>query len=245
MKTIRLGDQHPVRFKEKTDLKFNRRERLPHHPNGMHFEARDGEDRVLLEREYYSVGGGFVVNLDEAAKDRIVKDSTDLPYPFSTGDELLAICEQHDVRISEVMMANEKTWRSEDDIRAGLLDIWAAMEGCMERGFRQEGVLPGGLKVQRRAPGLHRALSSQATDDDTLSTLDWVNLFALAVNEENAAGGRVVTAPTNGAAGIIPAVIQYYRRFYSGADDDGVIEFPANGRRDRHPVHGQCLNLGC
>ena len=223
--SISLLGKHTVRFKEKTDLKFNKRERLPHHPNGMHFEARDENGEILLAREYYSVGGGFVVNLDEAAHDRIVKDKTELPYPFNSGDELLAICEANDLRISEVMMANEKVWRSEEEIRSGLMDIWAAMEGCMERGFRQEGVLPGGLKVQRRAPGLHKALSEQSVSDDTLSTLDWVNLYALAVNEENAAGGRVVTAPTNGAAGIIPAVIQYYRRFFTGASDEGVIEF--------------------
>lgn len=223
--TINLAGQRPIPFKEKADLKFNKRERLPHHPNGMRFEARDNNGQILLRREYYSVGGGFVVNLDEAARDRIVKDRTDVPYPFKSGDELLAICKEHDLRIAEVMMANEQVWRSEEEIRSGLLKIWAAMQACMERGYRQEGVLPGGLKVERRAPRLYRALQEQAGQDDHLATLDWVNLFALAVNEENAAGGRVVTAPTNGAAGIVPAVIQYYLQFVPGANDDGVIEF--------------------
>jgi L-serine dehydratase len=223
--TILLDASYRISFKEKTDLKFNKRQRLPHHPNGMHFEALDDQGNSLLSREYYSVGGGFVVNLDEAARDRIVRDTTELPYPFSTGDELLALCERHSVRIADVMMANEMAWHSKVEIREGLLEIWRAMEGCMERGFRQEGELPGGLKVQRRAPRLHAELNTQTAREDRLSTLDWVNLFALAVNEENAAGGRVVTAPTNGAAGIVPAVIQYYRRFVPGADDNGTIEF--------------------
>jgi len=223
--SIRLNGTHPIDFEEKADLKFNKRERLPHHSNGMRFEAFGANGETLLQREYYSVGGGFVVNHDEAAQDRIVKDTTDRPYPFSSGDELLALCSEHNLTIADIMMANEQVWRGEDEIRAGLMKIWDAMETCMERGFRQGGVLPGGLKVQRRAPRLYQALTAQADQDDPLSTLDWVNLFALAVNEENAAGGRVVTAPTNGAAGIIPAVIQYYRRFVRGADDEGTIEF--------------------
>jgi len=223
--SLRLGGSHRIEFREKTDLKFNKRERLPHHPNGMSFLALDSAGETLLSREYYSVGGGFVVNLDEAAKDRIVKDRTDLPFPFHSGDELLSLCAANDLRISEIMMANEKVWRDESEIRGGLMRIWEAMEACMERGFRQEGVLPGGLQVQRRAPRLYAELQAQTEQSDQLATLDWVNLFALAVNEENAAGGRVVTAPTNGAAGIIPAVVQYYRRFVPGSDDDGAVEF--------------------
>ncbi len=223
--SINLKGDHRIGFVEKSDLKFNKRERLPHHPNGMRFEAFDASGESLLVREYYSVGGGFVVNLDEAAKDRIVKDRTELPYPFSTGDELLALCAKHDLRIAEIIMANEQVWRRKKEIRAGLKKIWNAMEACMERGFRQDGVLPGGLKVQRRAPRLYAQLTAQSNNVDDLATLDWVNLFALAVNEENAAGGRVVTAPTNGAAGIIPAVIQYYRRFVPDADDEGTLEF--------------------
>jgi L-serine dehydratase len=171
------------------------------------------------------VGGGFVVNQDKAAEDRIVADQSKLPYPFASGNELLATCGEQNLRIAELMMANECTWRSETDVRAGLLAIAEAMMGCMNRGFHQEGLLPGGLNVKRRAPRLYRELSSQEANPDSLTVLDWVNLYALAVNEENAAGGRVVTAPTNGAAGVIPAVLRYYRKTVPGAGDEGVIEF--------------------
>ncbi|MEX0916043.1 MAG: L-serine ammonia-lyase, partial [Wenzhouxiangellaceae bacterium] len=175
-------------------------------------------------RESYSVGGGFVVNPDEAAADRIVADTTQVPYPFSSGDELLAACHRHELRIGELMLANEQAWRSESEIRQGLLTIWQAMKDCVQRGIDSEGVLPGGLRVQRRAPNLYARLKDRARRED-LDNLDWINLYALAVNEENAAGGRVVTAPTNGAAGIIPAVLHYYRRFVDSASEDGVIEF--------------------
>jgi L-serine dehydratase len=222
---IKLLGKHPIHFGEKKDLLFRKRELLPHHPNGMRFEAFDSEGAVLLSREYYSVGGGFVVNQDEAARDRIVEDKTRLPYPFESGDELLELCRRNGMRIADLMMANEQTWRSRDEVRGGLLHIRTAMKDCMERGYRQSGVLPGGLKVMRRAPLLHRELSEQPAGHDPLSTLDWVNLYALAVNEENAAGGRVVTAPTNGAAGIVPAVIQYYCDFVPGASEDGIVEF--------------------
>ena len=220
-----LIGSHAIHFREKEDLLFNKREVLPHHPNGMQFEALDKAGSVIESRDYYSVGGGFVVNQDKAAQDRIVTDKTILPYPFSTADELLAQCEQHELRISDLMMANEQTWRSQDEIYQGLKEIWNAMSGCMERGYHQQGVLPGGLKVERRAPQLYRQLSEQTASEDPLATLDWVNLFALSVNEENAAGGRVVTAPTNGAAGIVPAVIQYYLDFIPGSHEQGVFEF--------------------
>jgi L-serine dehydratase len=224
-KEINLLGQKPVSFDEKTDLLFRKRELLPHHPNGMRFEAIDAQGAVLESREYYSVGGGFVVNQDKAAEDRIVSDQTQLPHPFHTGDGLLALCARENMRISDIMLANEHTWRSQEQVRNGLLQIRDAMMACMERGFRQEGVLPGGLQVVRRAPRLYQELSRQPAGEDPLSTLDWVNLYALAVNEENAAGGRVVTAPTNGAAGIVPAVIRYYCEFVAGASEDGVIEF--------------------
>jgi L-serine dehydratase len=220
-----LAGSHAIRFQAKEDLLFNKRKVLPHHPNGMRFEALDESGGVLESCDYYSVGGGFVVNQDKAAQDRIVTDKTVLPYPYSTADELLDRCEQHGLRISELMMANEQTWRSRDEIRRGLKLIWGAMRACMERGYRHHGVLPGGLKVERRAPQLYRELREQSGNEDPLAVLDWVNLFALSVNEENAAGGRVVTAPTNGAAGIIPAVIQYYLNFIPGSSDEGVIEF--------------------
>nr|AFI78709.1 L-serine dehydratase 1 [uncultured bacterium ws085G8] len=224
---VRLAGQFPISFTAKTDLVFNKREALPHHSNGMRFVAFDEAGEVLLRREYYSVGGGFVVNQDEAASDRIVKDKTRLPYPFSSGDELLALCESHGMSIADIMMANEKQWRSEQEIRDGLLNIWGAMKGCIKRGIASSGELPGGLKVHRRAPSLYRELSqsSESADRDPLKIIDWVNLYALAVNEENAAGGRVVTAPTNGAAGIIPAVLNYYLNFIHHSNDDGIIEF--------------------
>lgn len=224
-KAIALLGHQVIAFEEKRDLVFRKRELLPHHPNGMRFEAMGEVDEILESRDYYSVGGGFVVNQDKAAEDRIVADETLLPYRFATGNELLDVCTRESMRISDVMMKNECTWRSKEDVIAGLHKIHGAMMACMERGFRQEGVLPGGLQVSRRAPKLFKELSRQTESGDTLSTLDWVNLFALAVNEENAAGGRVVTAPTNGAAGVIPAVIRYYADFVPESNDEGVLEF--------------------
>jgi L-serine dehydratase len=216
-----------IRFVEKSDLLFNKRKQLPHHSNGMRFAAYGESGQLLLERDYYSVGGGFVVNQDEAASDRLVKDETPLPFSFSSGDELLRLCAKNDLRIADIMLANEKAWRSEKEIRSGLLTIWDAMHGCILRGYKHSGVLPGGLKVQRRAPSLYRELGqpSHGLEQDPLKIIDWVNLYALAVNEENAAGGRVVTAPTNGAAGVIPAVLNYYCDFIPGSDEDGIIEF--------------------
>ena len=224
---IKLAGQHSVDFSEKTDLVFNKREELPHHTNGMRFKALDETGDIILQREYYSVGGGFVVNQDEAAADRIVKDATPLPYPFSSGNELLALCASHNLSFAGIQMANEKQWRSEQEIRDGLLKIWGAMHSCIKRGYQATGELPGGLKVHRRAPSLYRELSqsSESADRDPLKIIDWVNLYALAVNEENAAGGRVVTAPTNGAAGIIPAVLNYYYNFIHHSNEDGIIEF--------------------
>ncbi len=226
-KKLRLLGSHEIAFDEKYDLAFNKRQKLPYHSNGMRFTAWGDGDQVLATRDYYSVGGGFVVNQDEAAEDRIVPDVTPLPHPFTTGEELLRHCEESGKSIAGVMWDNELVWRSADQVRAGLLDIWHAMQACVARGTREAGVLPGGLKVQRRAPGMVHELTSrpEAALRDPLTILDWVNLYALAVNEENAAGGRVVTAPTNGAAGIIPAVLHYYARFVPGAGEEGVIEF--------------------
>ncbi len=224
---IKLAGRFPIAFAEKTDLLFNKREQLPHHTNGMRFAAFDENGETLLQREYYSVGGGFVVSHDEAAADRIVKDATPLPYPFSSGAELLALCADHKMSIADIMLANEQVWRSKKEIRKGLLKIWGAMHDCIKRGYTATGDLPGGLKVHRRAPSLYRELSqsSESADRDPLKIIDWVNLYALSVNEENAAGGRVVTAPTNGAAGIIPAVLNYYNNFIHHSDEDGIIEF--------------------
>src|SRR5690349_14998269 len=226
-KKIHLLGRHEIAFDEKTDLVFNKRQKLPYHSNGMRFSAFGDNDELLATRDYYSVGGGFVVNQDEAAENRIVADTTELPYPFSSGDELMALCEKHKLSIAELMFANEQAWRSPDEIRAGLREIWSAMQSCLARGTREAGVLPGGLKVARRAPAMFADLSSrpEAAMKDPLTVLDWVNLYALAVNEENAAGGRVVTAPTNGAAGIIPAVMHYYERFCPGANEQGIFDF--------------------
>ncbi|MFC7300863.1 L-serine ammonia-lyase [Cognatiluteimonas weifangensis] len=222
-----LRGSHAIGFEEKTDLVMNKRQKLPYHPNGMRFTAYDGDGAILATRDYYSVGGGFVVNQDEAAQDRIVADTTALPHPFRSGDELLARCAADGLSIARLMWANERVWRSDEEIRAGLRALWDAMQACVQRGIRASGTLPGGLHVQRRAPLLHAELTARPapTPADPLTTLDWVNLFALAVNEENAAGGRVVTAPTNGAAGIIPAVLHYYTRFIPGADEQGVFDF--------------------
>ena len=227
-KRIRLHGTHEVDFDEKRDLIMNKRQKLPFHTNGMRFAAYDAEGREIATRDYYSVGGGFVVNQDEAAEDRIVADETELPYPYHSGDELLARCATHGLGIAQLMYANEQAWRSNAEIDAGLDEIWTAMQACVSRGIRTTiATLPGGLHVSRRAPALHAELSSkpEAAMRDPLTVLDWVNLYALAVNEENAAGGRVVTAPTNGAAGIIPAVLHYYDRFCPGANLAGVRTF--------------------
>ena len=228
---LMLLGRREIAFDEKQDLIFNRRETLPLHSNGMRFTAYAVDGRELSTRIYYSVGGGFVVSdtlaADGTLQKKIAPDTNILAHPFHTGDELLALCERENVSIAEIMRRNERHWRSDAQIDAGLLKIWEVMQRCVERGCQSEGVLPGGYKVKRRAPDLHRQLSSTsaAALQDHLVVLDWVNLFALAVNEENAAGGRVVTAPTNGAAGIIPAVLHYYVRFTQGATDKGVIDF--------------------
>jgi L-serine dehydratase len=226
-KRLQLDGRHAIAFDEKKDLVFNKRQKLPFHSNGMRFSAFAADDGLIATRDYYSVGGGFVVNQDEAAEDRIVADTTELPHPFHSGDELLARCEATGLSIAQLMWENEKAWRSEDAIRAGLHQLWQAMQDCLARGLRQDGTLPGGLHVPRRAPSLYRELNirPEAAMRDPLTVLDWVNLYALAVNEENAAGGRVVTAPTNGAAGIIPAVLHYYDRFCPSASEQGVFDF--------------------
>jgi L-serine dehydratase len=235
--TVRLLGKHQVALTD-DDLVLHRRESLPFHPNGMRFFAFDGSRRLVRERTFYSVGGGFVVDEAAAGADRIKQDDTALTYPFTTGDQLLARCEESGLPVSAVMLANETAWRPAREVRDGLLRIWSVMQECVEAGLSNEGTLPGGLRVPRRAPALYRTLrGEQSADapgpqlgtldgaDDPLRVMDWVNLFALAVNEENAAGGRVVTAPTNGAAGVIPAVLHYYHRFVPGADDDGVVRF--------------------
>jgi len=219
------ADGPEVPFTVGEDLVFERKESLPGHPNGMRFTACAADGTELRSRVYYSVGGGFVVDENATGADRIKPDDTVIPHPFDSGADLLARCQQTGLSIPALMLENEQAFgRSQAQIRDGLLDLWQVMRECVRRGCAQEGLLPGGLKIKRRAPQLHRKLITEPPQDP-LYAMDWVTLFALAVNEENAAGGRIVTAPTNGAAGIVPAVLHYYDRFVPGAGDDGVVRF--------------------
>lgn len=221
-----LGVQ-TIPFIEKTQLMFYRQTAaLPMHSNGMRFVALDADGEVVLKREYYSVGGGFVVNC-EGRRVNGTQDVTVPSYPFRSGAELLAMCAQSGLSIAALMLENEKTWRSETEIRDGLKAIWNAMQSAIERGCRSHGELPGPMRVRRRAAVQYEQLSQRPEESlrDPLSMLDWVNLYAMAVNEENAAGGRIVTAPTNGAAGVIPAVLQYYAKFVPGASEQGIVDF--------------------
>ncbi|WP_431042048.1 L-serine ammonia-lyase [Streptomyces sp. P1-3] len=223
-----IGTAHEIAFDESTELILHRRRSLPYHANGMTLFAYDREGVPLLEKTYYSVGGGFVVDEDAVGEDRIKLDDTVLKYPFRTGDELLRLSRETGLSISALMLENEKAWRTEEEIRAGLLEIWEVMRACVARGLSREGILPGGLKVRRRAA--HSARQLRAEGVQQAHAMEWVTLYAMAVNEENAAGGRVVTAPTNGAAGIIPAVLHYYLNFVSGnasaeEKEEGVVRF--------------------
>ena len=224
---VTLLGTHFIDFNYRDDLVMHRTETLPFHANGMRFTAYDDSGEVIASRVYYSVGGGFVVDESATDSDIIVDDPTPVPYPFTTAEALLAQCREHGLSISALMLANEKAWRTEADIRDQLLALWQVMADCIDRGCRTEGVMPGGLKVKRRAAQLYRQLKSQGDSlgDASLNTMDWVTLYALAVNEENAMGGRIVTAPTNGAAGIIPAVLKYYLHHCQGASDDDVCRF--------------------
>ncbi|EST33368.1 serine dehydratase [Streptomyces roseochromogenus subsp. oscitans DS 12.976] len=220
---ISLLGEHEIAFDFDKDLVLHRRKALPYHANGMTLWAYDGSGAELLSKTYYSVGGGFVVDEDAVGADRIKLDDTVLKYSFRTGDELLRLTRETGLSISSLMLENERAWRTEDEIRAGLLEIWRVMRECVQRGLSREGILPGGLKVRRRAAVSARQL--RAEGDPLAHAMEWITLYAMAVNEENAAGGRVVTAPTNGAAGIIPAVLHYYINFVPGADEDGVVRF--------------------
>jgi L-serine dehydratase len=224
---IHLSGKHRIPFFEEKQLIFHRDKQLPYHPNGMRFTAYDRQGAELLVQIFYSVGGGFVVDHVTASQDKkLGHEKHPLPYPFKTADELLSICSREKMSIAEVMMANEKTWRSESEIRKGLLNIWSVMKNCVERGCRTEGILPGGLNVQRRAPQILRTLQARGQEKKhPAEVMEWVSLWALAVNEENAAGGRVVTAPTNGAAGIIPAVIHFYERMTENPTEEGIVTF--------------------
>ncbi len=221
---LQLLGTHAVAFDEPMQLLFQRSEVLPGHSNGMRFTALDADKRVIRDGEFYSVGGGFVERGGGSADRAPAAPPINVPFPFGSGAELLQKCRDHGLEIFELTWRNELAWRSESQVRARLEEVWTVMQACVERGFRQQGVLPGVLKVRRRAPRMHRMLT-ETSAAGPLDVMDWVNAFALSVNEENAAGGRVVTAPTNGAAGIVPAVLHYYRRFERGANDDGIRRF--------------------
>ncbi|WP_138759279.1 L-serine ammonia-lyase [Modestobacter altitudinis] len=222
---LRLAGAHPVAFSVADDVVLHRRKRLDFHSNGVVFRALGADGRELRRREYYSVGGGFVLDEDAAGAPVLVADSTPVRHPFRTGEELLARTRESGLRISDVMLANELSWRSEAEVRDGLLHIWSVMQECVERGTRTAGVLPGGLKVRRRAAALRAQLEAHPEVPDPLLAMEWVTLYALAVNEENAAGGRVVTAPTNGAAGIVPAVLHHHRDVVGSSSEDDVVRF--------------------
>ena len=225
---ISLNAKHNVVFEPATDLIYHRIDRLDFHANGMTLRAYDAEQNLICEKTYYSVGGGFIVNENDQGEVELVEDSTELTYDFHSSEELLALCKEHDLTIAQIMLENEKAWRSEDVIKQEILNIWQVMKSCVDKGIKTEGILPGGLKVKRRAASLYQDLSKKNKMDmitPSLGAMDWVNLFALAVNEENAGGGRIVTAPTNGAAGIIPAVIHYYWDFCPRSNEDGIIDF--------------------
>ena len=211
---LRLAGSQPIAFRMEDDLLFHGNVVLPGHPNALRIRALDAGGHELASRVYYSIGGGFVL---QEGEDAGARDLAPVPYPFGSGDDLLRLGERHGLRIHEIVLANETAWRSADEVRAGIRRIWAVMQECTRRGLETEGILPGGLNVRRRAPGLLRKLGGQGSSP--FSAMDWLNVFAMAVNEENAAGGRVVTAPTNGAAGIIPAVAHYYLRFLDGTAD--------------------------
>jgi len=222
--SIPLNHSRQIPFDEATDLVFHRDQMLAFHPNGMRFTAFNKAGEKLSSNTFYSIGGGFIVTEDEAGKDAAPSGGVAIPYPFHSGAQLLEIGEREGLTIWQIMLANESASRSETDVREGVMRLWQTMRDCTERGMRSEGILPGGLNVRRRAPRLVERLRTGGSSDP-LAALDWVTVWAMAVNEENAAGGRVVTAPTNGAAGVVPAVAHYYRTFVPGADDEGLFRY--------------------
>ncbi|MFT3805043.1 MAG: L-serine ammonia-lyase [Burkholderiaceae bacterium] len=229
-RTLALLDRHPIDFNPRRDIAFLGQQTLPQHPNAMRLAAFDADGTLLREADYFSVGGGFIVEGNRATTVDDPAQRVALPYPFDSGNQLIALTRTHGLSIAQLVMANECQWRTETEVREGLLRIWRVMQDCVRRGLGIDNVqagdtLPGGLRLRRRAPALYLRLSQAGAQADPLAVIDWVNAFAMAVNEENAAGGRVVTAPTNGAAGVIPAVLHYYDRFVPGADENGIIDF--------------------
>jgi len=229
-KLILLGAK-AIAFQEPDDLLFHQDIMFPpgaktQHPNGMKFTALEATGRVLREQVYVSIGGGFIVTDGELAPS--TSSAPAVPFPFASAADLLATAAAHELTIAELMLANESASRRADEVRVEILHIWQVMQACIKRGISTDGILPGGLNVRRRAKRLAERLVERVSAGkvgDPLAPLDWVTVYAMAVNEENAAGGRVVTAPTNGAAGVIPAVANYYRNFIAGADDDGILRY--------------------
>ncbi|PRO69091.1 L-serine ammonia-lyase [Alteromonas gracilis] len=220
-----LNGEKLVRFPSKNAIVFHRRKTLPKHANALTFYAY-AQDELVKQQTYYSIGGGFIIKDEDfdATKAHAASLQASVPFPFKTAEELLSLCKTNGLSISSLMLRNESTFRPKHEVKQQLHNIWLVMKACIQRGIESEGILPGGLKVVRRAPGLYRRLQTEHTNDP-MQTMDWVNLFALAVNEENAAGGRVVTAPTNGAAGIIPAVLQYVDKFIRPVDEEVASRF--------------------
>jgi len=222
---ILIAGKREIDFDEPLDLLFHRDQTLPQHPNGLRFTALDAADNVLHREEFFSTGGGFIVRAGDFGKTHAGEPQVDVPHPFASGHELLEMARSRGLELHELMLENERAFRPDAETRAALLNLWAIMEGCIQRGFEANGLLPGVLKVRRRASRMQRVLLEQSSQQRPLDAIEWVNAFALSVNEENAAGGRVVTAPTNGAAGIVPAVLAYYRKFEQGASENGIVRF--------------------
>ncbi|MBI2743210.1 MAG: L-serine ammonia-lyase [Chlamydiales bacterium] len=226
---LRVLGKARIPFKMSQHLIFHKGKSLPFHPNAMRITAKDISGSELLSTIYYSTGGGFVITHEQAFGQEMAvpQDEVSLPYPFRTAQELLDLCSQNEMMIYDLMIENEKVWRTEEEIGEGILKIWKVMQDCVKRGCMQEGVLPGGLEVKRRASQLYQKLSQNGADliNDPSEIFDWVSLYALAVNEENAAGGKVVTAPTNGASGIVPAVLHYYQNFTPSPSEEGIKRF--------------------
>ncbi|AQP50570.1 L-serine ammonia-lyase [Tessaracoccus flavescens] len=225
--TLLLAGRRAIDFGWARDLRLHR-EALPRHPNALDLTAFDADGGVVHSDRYYSIGGGFVVDEAQAAEGETGVEDVSVEFPFATAVDLLEICRREGLSVAQVVARNEEAWRPAAETRAGLLRVWEVMDACIARGTHQEGLLPGGLNVRRRAPELHRRLTRDARPNlitATFAAMEWVNLYALAVNEENAGGGRVVTAPTNGAAGVVPAVLHYYMDFAEDPGEDDVVEF--------------------
>ncbi|WP_131779367.1 L-serine ammonia-lyase [Legionella bozemanae] len=224
--TLNLAGKKNINFNEATDFLFLQKELLPKHSNGMRFSAFDNQNNLLIAQIYYSIGGGFITTEEDFSK--ATEDTNPPPYPFSTAAQLLELCQKNNLTIAELMLINEKTWRSTEDIHKGILAIAKVMDDCIANGCKHDGILPGGLNLKRRAPDLYKKLMNEKGVKSVFEQSDimnWLNLYAMAVNEENAAGGRIVTAPTNGAAGIIPAVLKYCQHAHDKMSNEDIYTY--------------------